>query len=176
MKKGFLFEQIKEQFSNPDWTTDDLTICYLDPTEKNKTTRFIVDQLKSHESWVRFIASKMIIKFHIEDAVEPLIGRILDSDTKNSNGTMAFALGHLNCKNQLVKIFEILATQSFESKCHAYNLLCEQEFLFSEYDIHEMYKILKLAEQNKEKNQIHDNETMEMVKDGYEGFAKHLIK
>ncbi len=176
MNKELTFEQIKEQFSNPDWTSELLSNCYLEPSDRAKSTMYIIDQLASRDSSIRYIASLMIIRFDIHDAVEPLIERILDKDTKNSNGTMAFALEDLNCENHLVKVFEILATQSYESKCHAYNILNEQEFKFTEVDIHEMNKILNNAERNKEENQIFDNETLEMIKDGYEGFEQYLIE
>ena len=176
MKKELTFEQIQEQFSNPDWNSELLSNCYLELTDKAKSTKYIIDQLASRDSSIRYIASLMIVRFDIQGAVDPLIGRILDKDTKNSNGTMTFALEDLNCGNHLVRIFEILATQSYESKCHAYNILSEQEFVFTEEDIHEMNRILNNAEQNQEENQIFDNETLEMIKDGYEGFEKYLTK
>lgn len=176
MNKELTFEQIKEQFSNPDWTSELLSNCYLEPSDKAKSIKYIINQLASRDSSIRYIASLMIIRFDIQDAVEPLIGRILDKDTKNSNGTMAFALEDLNCENHLVRIFEILATQSYESKCHAYNILSEQEFIFMKEDIHEMKRILNNVEQNQEENQIFDNETLEMIKDSYEGFEQYLIE
>jgi hypothetical protein len=43
-------------------------------------------------------------------------------------------------------------------------------------DIHEMNRILNSAQRNKEENQIFDNETLEMIKDGYKGFEKYLTK
>jgi hypothetical protein len=146
----------------------------LSPHTLLKSIELIISKLNSKETSIRYIASHMIIKFKIEQAKQNLIHRIKDKETLNCNGTMSYALSHLNCQNNLIDIFEILATQSYESKCHAYNILSEQEFEFTKNDIHKMKQILKTVEQDKTKNQILDDETFEMIKDGFEGFEEYL--
>ena len=174
MKRQLSYEQIKNQFSLKDWNIDQIATCSLNPLDNDKSVKYIIDKLNSSETSTRYIASMLIIQFEINDAVEMLIKRTLDEDTLNSNGTMTFALEDLDCRNNLVQVFKILATQSYESKCHAYNILSEQEFEFSKQDISEMKQILEDVIKNKTANQIFDNETLEMVLDGYEGFKQYL--
>ena len=111
----------------------------------------------------------MILTFKIEKAKEKLIERILNKETFNSNGTMTYALYHLNCKSNLVDVFKILATQSYESKLHAYDLLSEQEFEFNEKDLSEISSIW-----NEVKSQELEKETFEMIQDAYNGFISYL--
>ena len=71
----------------------------------------------------------MIIEFKIENAKSKLIERILNPETMNYNGSMTYALGHLKCEDELVNVFRILATQSYESKIHAYQNQTKNQFL-----------------------------------------------
>jgi len=118
----------------------------------------------------------MILTFKIERAKEKLIKRILDKETFNSNGTMTYALSHLNCQNYLVNVFEILATQSYESKIHAYSIMSEQTFEFTEDDLNKMKNIWNQFEESTKRIKDLDEETIEMVKDGYEGYVSYLYK
>lgn len=176
MKRKLTYEQIVSQFNISDWNSQLISNCKLDPKDKEESVKYIIDKLNSRESGIRYIASLMIIQFKINEAAEMLIKRILDTDTLGSNGTMAYALKELDCKNNLVHIFRILATQSFESKCHAYNILSEQEFEFTKDDICEMKQIFEHAFQNKKTNQIFDDETLQMIANVYEGFKQYLIE
>lgn len=176
MERRFTYHQIKNQFTESNWNTNLISNSILDPNDRDKTINYIIEQLNSNETSIRYIASLMIIQYDINDAVETLINRILDPDTLDSNGTMTFALEELDCKNHLVDIYRILSSQSYESKCHAYNILSEQEFVFTKDDIIEMKRILDDAIQNRTANQIYDDETLEMVKDGYEGFEHYLVE
>ena len=111
----------------------------------------------------------MILTFKIEKAKQKLIERILNKETINSNGTMTYALYHLNCKSNLVDVFKILATQSYESKMHAYAILSEQEFEFSRDDLSEINAIW-----NTTKSQELEKETFEMIEDAYSGFIAYI--
>jgi len=174
MKLELTYDKIRAQFNYSDWNSDLISNSYLETNDKEKSKKYIIAQLESKNSSIRHIASMMIIRFEIHEAAQMLIKRILDKDTLNSNGTMAFALEDLNCENYLLQIFKILATQSYESKCHAYNILSEQEFIFTKNDIVRMKEILDYVDQNREENQIFEDETFEMIKDGFEGFNTYL--
>jgi len=102
-----------------------------------------------------------------------LIKRILDSDTMNSNGTMTYALGELDCKHDLVSIFRILTTQSYESKCHAYDILSEHEFEFTPDDLNMMTRIWNGIKLEPKETQNFDTESLKMMKDVYDGFLEY---
>ena len=174
MKLKLAYIQIEEQFHNQGWIIENIEGFEISESEREKIVELIIQKLDSKETSIRYVASSMIAQFGIQEAKDKLIQRILDEDTFNNNGTMSYALWHLNCKDRLVEVFSILATQSYESKCHAYNILCEQEFEFTRDDLEKMKQILKLVALNKTKNQIFDSETFEMIKDGYEGFKEYL--
>jgi len=172
MKKEITFEEINELFNNhTEWDNELIDSKTLDSNTRKKS---IIEKLNSEDASIRYIASHIIIKFKIEQAKQKLIERIKDADTLNNNGTMTYALGHLNCQKNLKDIFEILATQSYESELHAYNIMGEQEFEFTKNDIYEMKEILNRVGKNKEGNQILDDETFQMIKDGFEGFKEYL--
>jgi hypothetical protein len=175
MKKPIAYEEIRKLFlSDKEWNIELIELRVLDEGTSQQSIDFIIDQLNSKDASKRFVASHIIAEFKIEEAKEKLIERIKDIDTVQHNGTMAYALEHLNCKNHLMEVFEILATQSYESKMHAYSILCEQEFEFTREDIIEMKQMFESVKVNKEANQIFDEETFEMIKDGYQGFAEYL--
>jgi hypothetical protein len=177
MKSELAYDQILEFFNNTEeWENDHIENKTLKAEDLTRIVNLVTDKLNSADGRVRYIASHLILTFKFNSAKDKLIQRILDSRTKNENGTMTYALGHLNCENNLVDVFKILATQSYESKCHAYNILCEQEFEFTKNDLLEMKAILKQVELYKEENQIYDMETLEMIKDTFEGFEKFLTK
>jgi HEAT repeat protein len=175
MKNELTYKDINELFNKHfKWKNELVDSQTLNIETRDISIELIIRKLNSKDATIRYIASHMIIEFKIEQAKQKLIERIKDAETLNFNGTMAYALEHLNCQNNLKDIFEILATQSYESKMHAYNILSEQEFEFTRNDIIEMRQILRTVEKNKAKNQIFDDETFEMIKDGYEGFEQYL--
>ena len=154
MERRLSYEHVKNQFNENDWSDKLISNSSLDPNDKDRSVKYIIEQLNSRDTSTRYIASLMIIQYEINDAAEMLIKRILDADTLNSNGTVTFALEELDCKHHLVEVFEILATQSYESKCHAYNILSAQEFIFTKDDLIQMKRILEDAIQNRTANQI----------------------
>jgi HEAT repeat protein len=175
MKNELTCKEIKVLFNKHlDWDNKMIASKSLESNTGQKSIELIIDKLNSNEPSIRYIASQMIIEFKIEKAKQKLIERIKAKETLNSNGSMTYALSQLDCQNNLVDIFEILATQSYESKMHAYNILSEQEFNFTKNDIFEMKQIMKYVEESKKENQIFDNETFEMIKDGFEGFNEYL--
>lgn len=176
MNPKISYLQILKHFQNPDWNIESIEGLEISKIDRKKATELIIHKLDSKETSIRFIASHMIKQFGIQEAKDKLIQRILNEDTLNNNGTMAYALEHLNCKDSLVEVFNILATQSYESKCHAYNILSEQDFEFSPADLDNMTQMMKNISLNKTENQIFDKETFEMIKDGYEGFKVYLTK
>lgn len=177
MKSELTYQEITELFDNYlEWQNEFIDSQSLDSNTKQKSIDLIINKLNSKNPTIRYIASHMIIEFNIEQAKQKLIDRIRDEDTLDYNGTMTYALSHLSCQNNLKEVFGILATQGYESKCHAYNILSEQTFEFSRNDLEDMRKLLEEVEQNKTKNQIYDDETFNMVKDGYEGFKDYLTE
>lgn len=176
MRSELTYKQIKNQFMDSEWNSESISDCKLSSADYTASVDLIIEQLNSDETPTRYIASSMVVEFQIQKAKNTLIKRILDAETMNSNGTMTFALGHLNCKDKLVDVFRILSTQSYESKCHAYNILSEQEFEFSKDDIEELTSIWTKVNHEKEKHHIFDSETLEMIKDAYEGFRNYLDK
>jgi HEAT repeat protein len=155
MKNELTYKVVKELFNKHlDWDNGMVGSKSLESVTSQKSIELIIDKLSSNEPSIRYIASNMIIEFKIEKAKQKLIKRIKAKETLNSNGSMTYALSQLDCRNNLKDIFKILATQSYESKMHAYNILSEQEFNFTKNDIFEMKQILKYIEENKIVNQI----------------------
>ena len=170
MKTEITYKDIEEFFNHPnEWNNDLVEGRNLSLADKTKSSDYIISKLDSNETAVRYIASHMIITFKIEKAKQKLIERILNKDTINSNGTMTYALYHLNCKSNLVDVFKILATQSYESKMHAYAILSEQEFEFSKDDLSEINTIW-----NTTKSQELEKETYEIIEDAYSGFIAYM--
>ena len=177
MKNELTYEEIDKLFKNDlEWKNEFIDSKTLEKLDKDKSIELIIHKLDSKETSIRYIASHMILTFKIEKSKEKLIKRILDKDTFNSNGTMTYALSHLNCQNYLVNVFEILATQSYESKMHAYNIMSEQTFEFTEDDLNKMKNIWNQFEESTKRNKDLDEETIELVKDGYEGYVSYLNK
>ena len=174
MKSYISFANIKDQFLMKDWSMTLIEDRHLKINQSEKITEFIIKKLNSDDVSIRYIASSMIIQFQIELAKDKLIERILDPDTLNSNGTMSYALSHLNCESKLVELFKILATQSFESKNHAYNMLSDQIFKFTREDLTEIEQIWLKTKMQPKENQIFDDETLNMVQDVYESFSAYL--
>ena len=175
MKNALTYQEIDKLFKNNlEWENEFVDSKTLDKSELDKSIELIIHKLDSKDASIRYIASHMILTFQIERAKEKLIARILDKDTFNSNGTMTYALSHLNCQNYLVNIFRILATQSYESKMHAYSIMSEQTFKFTEEDLNKMTKIWNQFEESTKRNKDLDEETIEMVKDGYEGYISYF--
>lgn len=175
MKNELKYDDIKEIFSKyTKWRFKIIDSKTLDSETRQKSIKLILEKLNSKNASIRSIASHMIIEFQLEQAKQKLIERINDRDTLNNNGTMTYALSHLNCQNNLKDVYKILATQSYESKIHAYNILSEQEFIFGKNDLIEMRELFHFVMKNKEVYQILDDETFEMVRDGFEGFQEYL--
>ena len=177
MKKELTYEEIDKLFKNDlEWKNEFIDSKTLGKSDKDRSIELIIHKLDSKKTSIRYIASHMILTFKIERAKEKLIKRILDKETFNSNGTMTYALSHLNCQNYLVNVFEILATQSYESKIHAYSIMSEQTFEFTEDDLNKMKNIWNQFEKSTKRSKDLDEETIEMVKDGYEGYVSYLDK
>ena len=175
MKTILSYKDIEDFFNYPnDWNNDLVEDKKLSWSDKAKSIEYIISKLNSNETAVRYIASHMILTFKIEEAKQKLIERILNKETYNSNGTMTYALCHLNCKSNLVDVFKILATQSYESKMHAYSLLSEQEFEFNEDDLNQLSLIWKKVKSNQAKNQELEKGTFEMIEDAYKGFISYI--
>ena len=171
MKTEVIYKDIEDFFNHPnDWNNDLVEDKKLSLSDKAKSIEYIITKLNSNDTAVRYIASHMILTFKIEEAKQKLIERILNKDTYNSNGTMTYALYHLNCKSNLVDVFKILATQSYESKMHAYSILSEQEFEFSEEDLNQISLIWKKVKSNQEL----EKETFDMIEDAYKGFISYM--
>jgi len=162
---------IKNEFTPQGWSVESIENTKLDLKENEVIQKYIVQQLSSSKAIIRDIASFMIIEFRIQRAKQKLIERILSPDTENYNGTMTYALSHLSCKNELVKVFRILTTQSFESKMNAYAILSEQEFEFTEDDLDQMKALWETFISRPEQYFAIDEGTVEMVRDVYEGFV-----
>lgn len=173
MNSEITIEEIRSQFLDPNWTTELIENRELEPKKAEDIRKYIVDQLNSDEDYVRYISSLMIIQFKIESAKSKLIERILDSNTLGNNGSMTYALLHLNCEDKLVDVFRILASQTWESKNHAYTILSEQIFEFSRSDLYNLDKIWNDVLANQTKNQIYDSETLEMIENAYLGFKTY---
>ena len=175
MRNELTYQEIDKLFKNYlEWENEFVDSKNLHKSDIDKSTELIIQKLDSKDTSIRYIASHMILTFQIEKAKEKLIERILDKDTFNSNGTMTYALSHLNCQNYLVNVFEILATQSYESKMHAYSIMSEQKFEFTEDDLNKMTKIWNQFKESTEGNKDLDEQTIEMVKDGYQGYISYL--
>lgn len=173
-KKDITYKEIESQFSIENWSFEHIEGKNISKIEKDKIQSFIANKLESSDVRKRYIASSMITEFELQAIKSKLIKRILDKETLNDNGSMTYALGHLNCEDDLVSIFKILATQSFESKNHAYNILCQQIFQFGKEDILKLEEIWNRFRMNPKEHFALDDETIAMVKDGYEGFKSYL--
>jgi len=157
MKNELTYNEIESLFNHhSDWDNDLILSKNLSSVDKIESTELIISKLNSDDTSIRYIASHMILIFKLESAKQKLIERILNIDTFNSNGTMTYALQHLDCKSNLVDVFKILTTQSYESKMHAYAILSEQEFEFSEEDLNQLTTIWNQvkSEQTKSQNLI----------------------
>jgi hypothetical protein len=177
MKNELTYHEIEELFrKQTEWENEMIDSKSILKKDKQKSIELIIGKLNSSDTSIRYIASHMILTFKLEEAKEKLIERILNKDTFNSNGTMTYALSHLNCKNNLVEVFEILATQSYESKIHAYSIMPEQIFEFTTDDLNRMTEIWNQFVYGKQDDMALDRETIEMVKDGYEGYISYLEK
>jgi|GEM_PF-4005800 len=173
MKDELTYNQIKEFFKNhEEWENELVDYKILNTVDLAKTKDLIINRLNSDDAQIRYIASHLILTFTLEEAKDKLIERILDENTYNQNGTMTYALWHLYCSENVVDIYKILATQSYESKCHAYNILSEQEFTFTEVDLNELSEIWNKVKLNQNSNIKLESETFEMIRDAYEGFIK----
>ena len=173
MNDDLTYQEVKAQFSNPNWNCDFIENRQIDLNEKTAIIEIIIDKLDSKDIGDRYIASHMIIEFKLFEAKSKLIERILDPDTRNSNGTMTYALEHLNCANNLVDIFKILATQTYESQWHAYNVLNEQIFEFTSEDLDHLEHIWEEVQTRQIEGQIYEKAVMEMIKDAYIGFINY---
>ena len=175
MKNELTYNQVDQFFRNPEeWDNKIVDSKILASTDRTKTLDLIIEMLNSDDGQIRYIASHLILNFKLEEAKDKLIERILDKNIFNHNGTMTYALEHLDCSNNLAEVFNILATQSYESKLHAYNILSEQEFEFTIEDPNELTNIWsELVLHQNGKNKL-ESETYEMIKDAYEGFIKYL--
>ena len=170
MEKKQTYNEVENFFNHhKDWVNDLVEASQLNSADKNRSIDLIISKLDSNDTSIRYIASHLILTFKIEKAKNKLIERILAKETFNSNGTMTYALYHLNCKSNLADVFRILATQSYESKMHAYAILSEQEFEFSKDDLSEIKSIW-----NKTKSQELEKETFEMIADAYNGFMAYI--
>lgn len=167
-------EDVQNQFALTGWSSTLIDGALLAQEDEYLIKQFIINQLSCQEPQKRYIASSMIIEFQIQEAKYKLIERILCSETENYNGSMTYALSHLNCKNELVKVFRILTTQSFESKMHAYAILSEQEFEFTEGDLNQIQQLWQYFSSDPEKHNVIDAYTVEMVRNVYEGFIAYM--
>ena len=170
MKKKLTYNEIENFFNHhKDWVNDLVESSQLNLADKKRSIDLIISKLDSNDTSIRYIASHLILTFKIERAKHKLIERILAKETFNSNGTMTYALFHLNCESNLADVFRILATQSYESKMHAYAIISEQEFEFSKDDLSEIKSIW-----NKTKSQKLEKETFAMIEDAYNGFMGYI--
>lgn len=108
--------------------------------------QFLISMLDSDDSGVRNRAALALAEIKDDRALEPLFNAIFKNGNRNYNGTLVFALESLNCKDWLVKLFDILFYESYEAKISAAAILDDQEFEFSKADllsIKEKYEDLK---------------------------------
>jgi hypothetical protein len=82
-----------------------------------------------------------------------------------------YALQDLDCSHYLKEIFQILFFEGYEAKYMAYQILYNQEFIFTKKDL---LKIQKTYQEFSKIAPRNDDETNEMILATFEGFISYL--
>ena len=136
---------------------------------------FLLPLLKSKDPILRNCAALALKDMKDDRAVEPLLEAIFMSENHKYNGTMVFALEGLDCSQKLKEMFKILFYESYEAKISAYAVLSEQEFEFSEEDLHEVYQMWEEIKQHPDKCPNYEYEEVpEMIQDAVDGYMSYL--
>jgi hypothetical protein len=127
--------------------------------------------LASNQPKIRNRAALIIRKTADNQAVVPLLFAIFKKANRNYNGTLVYALQSLDCSHYLKEIFKILFFEGYEAKLMAYQILCDQEFIFTKNDLLKIQKMYQKHQQLAVKN---EDETNEMINDAYIGYMSYL--
>ena len=137
-------------------------------------TCFLISLIELDNSKIRDIAAVALSDIKDNRAVEPLLKAIFKKENHNYNGTLVYALESLDCSKNLKDIFRILFYETFEAKIGAYSILTEQTFAFTENDLVEISNMWTNCKLNPNICPgFDDEETKEMMQDGYERLIIH---
>lgn len=96
---------------------------------------YLIKLLDSTKPALRSLSALGLHDLADNRALEPLFEAIIKPENANSNGTLVFALGALDCSNKFNEIFDLLFYGDYEVKVEATAILDEQTFEFRKADL-----------------------------------------
>jgi|JI7StandDraft_1071085.scaffolds.fasta_scaffold407577_2 hypothetical protein len=138
---------------------------------RNKRADNLIKILASSSPKIRNRVALKLKDLKYNQAVKPLLSAIFKKGNRHYNGTLVYALQDLDCSHYLKEIFQILFFEGYEAKYMAYQILYNQEFIFTKKDL---LKIQKTYQEFSKIAPRNDDETNEMILATFEGFISYL--
>ncbi|NCD68512.1 HEAT repeat domain-containing protein [Mucilaginibacter agri] len=103
--------------------------------DKEIAVDYLITLLDSTKPALRSLSALGLHDLADSRALEPLFQAITKPENTNSNGTLVFALGGLDCSSKFSEIFDLLFYGTYEVKVEATAILEEQTFEFRKADL-----------------------------------------
>ena len=127
---------LKTDFFSPDSAVALVAADKLGEIGGDEVLNFLIQVLKSPNALQRNSAALVLREIGDNRAAEPLWQEILNPRNRNQRATMVYALERLDCSQKLPELFDLLFYGSYEARMYAGTILEEQDFEFSEADLH----------------------------------------
>ncbi|MFD2245406.1 HEAT repeat domain-containing protein [Pontibacter ruber] len=168
-------DQLKQDILSQEWERMRTAAYRLGEIGGDEVLGFLLSLLKSKDPILRNCAALALKDMKDNRAVEPLLESIFKRENHKYNGTMVFALEGLDCSQNLKEIFKILFYESYEAKISAYEILSEQEFEFSEEDLHEINQMWADIKLHPKKCPNYEYEEVpNMIQNAVDGYMSYL--
>ncbi len=135
MKADHEIESLKSKVLGGDWKIANEAAKLLANIGGDIAFDFFISLLGMDIEDLRNVAALALLDIGDDKAVESLIVAILKKENIKRNGTMVYALQHLDCRNKFKEMFEILFYHGYEARVHAYQILTDQEMNATASDI-----------------------------------------
>lgn len=127
---------LKTDFFSPDSAVATAAADKLGELGGDEVVDFLISVLKSPDALQRNSAALVLRDIGDNRAAESLWREILNPQNRNRRATMVYALERMDCSQKLPELFDLLFYGSYEARMYAGTILEEQDFEFSEADLH----------------------------------------
>ncbi|MCZ8023641.1 MAG: hypothetical protein O9294_17890 [Cytophagales bacterium] len=176
-------EKLKANIFSGDWDKMKESSNRLFEIGSQEDIDYLLSLLDQPNSLVRNAVSLTFMDYKFNDALDPLLKSIAKHENRNDRGTMVYALQKLDCRSKLKELFNILFTspKNLEVQSGILQILDEQEFEFTKYDLIEIQKNWERLKDNwDEENGIEKGELREfdidrdVIQNFVDGYVSYL--
>lgn len=132
MKRLTRKENLKADLHGPSHLRAMLASSVLGTDVGKEGVQILIDRLKSADLRTRYLAAHGIYEGKCQEALVPLLDAVFDPANKGKTDTLAFPIKVLDCRNEFIRVFDILFYHTYAAKLAAKTVLEEQEFIVTD--------------------------------------------